>query len=121
MRSDRIYSILTALPAMMLIIGLLIYYRGQGAQEHGEPVMDEAQAIHGTFKGLSATNPHRGEGLYLWITTPERDRGIRITGDQADALMHYSEGEAIAVTAAPHIAGSRTLWLVTQEPVKGQP
>ena len=98
---------------MMLIVGLVIYYRGQGAEEHGEPLMEEAQQISGQFKGLSATNPHRGEGLYLWIKTSERDRGIRITQDQADDLESMREGEAIAVTVAPHVEGSRTLWLVS--------
>lgn len=98
---------------MMLIIGLVIYYRGQGAEEHGEPVLAERQQISGTFKGVSATNPHRGEGLYLWITTPQRDRGIRITSAQSEALTGYTEGDAIAVEVAPHIAGSRTLWLLS--------
>lgn len=110
MRSDRIYSILSAFPAMMLIAGLIYYYKHEGDETSGELLLAQSQEISGTFKGISAVNPNSRDQYYLWITTVERDRGARLMSDQAEKLATLAIGDALKVWVAPHVEGSKTLW-----------
>ncbi|RUM41847.1 MAG: hypothetical protein DSY80_08220, partial [Desulfocapsa sp.] len=111
MSSDRIYSILTAFPALMLIIGLVIYYKGESAQASGELILEQSQQIEGRVKGFSGLTPNSSK-YYFWVTTPQRDRGLRILPKQLDKLDKVlQKGQKVTVIAAPRIDQSRVLWV----------
>lgn len=111
MTSDRIYSILTAFPAMMLIVALYFYYSAENEQAGGELQLEQQQHIVGTFKGLSGTNINRSGQVFLWVTAADRDRGMRIDGWDADELVSLQKGDSLEVWAAPRVEGSRVLWV----------
>lgn len=110
MRSDRIYSILSAFPAMMLIGGLIYYYSNQGAETSGELIKEQSTELVGAFKGFSKVNPGAVNATYLWITTPKRDRGARLMDKQVDQLRNLQEGDPLRFLVAPRVEGSKTLW-----------
>lgn len=111
MRSDRIYSILSAFPAMMLIVGLIYYYKHEVDEAGGALLLEQSQRISGILKGVSGLNTNSSDQYYLWITTPERDRGARMLSEQLEKLERLNVGEALDVQVAPRVAGSKTLWV----------
>ncbi len=111
MSSDRIYSILTAFPAMMLIVGLIYYYKAEEDQATGELIVEQSEKIHGSFKGFSGVSPNSRQ-FYLWINTATRVRGFRILPGQLQALSSsFTVGQELVVWAAPRVEGSKTLWV----------
>ncbi len=110
MRSDRIYSILSAFPAMMLIGGLIYYYSNQSAETDGELIKEKTVELVGTFKGFSKVNPNSLNMTYLWITTPKRDRGARLMDKQVEKVRLLKEGDEMRFLVAPRVEGSKTLW-----------
>jgi len=115
MAKSRIHSVLTALPVLMLVGGLYIYYNGEQSQREGALLMAEAIELHGDFKGLSEVKSG-GEGQhYLWLIVEGRSRGVRLsvvdytTIQSADPPL--AQAQSIVVNAAPRVAGSRVLWL----------
>lgn len=110
MRSDRIYSILSAFPAMMLIGALIYYYSNQGAETSGELIKEQSTEFVGVFKGFSKVNPSSLNSSYLWITTAKRDRGARLMDKQVDQLRSLKSGDQLRLLVAPRVEGSKTLW-----------
>ena len=110
MRSDRIYSLLSAFPAMMLIGGLIYYYSNQSAETSGELIKERTTELVGTFKGFSNVSPNSINSSYLWIKTSTRDRGARLMDKQIDKLLSLSEGDDLRFLVAPRVEGSKTLW-----------
>lgn len=110
MRSDRIYSILSAFPAMMLIGGLIYYYSSQGAETSGELIKEQTIELVGSFKGFSKVNPNTLNTSYLWIKTEKRDRGARLMDKQLEKLRTLKKGDDLLLLVAPRVEGSKTLW-----------
>lgn len=111
MRSDKLYSLLSAFPAMLLIVGLTYYYMNQSAEMNGELLLDESREFAGQFKGVSAVNPGSSDQYYLWINTGSRNRGARMLEAQAERLDGVKDGQELVVTVAPRVKGSKTLWV----------
>ena len=109
-RRNPIESILFALPVIMLLTGVYLFYRGEGAESTGLPLFEHSIAVSGTFAGLSVVQSG-GEGRhYLWFDSDSRRRGPRLTALQARALSVLDTGDTIEVRMAPHVEGSSTLW-----------
>ena len=109
-RKNPIESILFALPVIMLVAGVYLFYRGEGAESAGAPLLEHSVSLSGVFAGLSVVQSG-GEGRhYLWFDSQERRRGPRVTALQASALSVLDTGDPIDVRMAPHVEGSTTLW-----------
>ena len=108
---NPVQSVITALPVLMLVAGLYIYFQKESQQTHGTPVMEEAIELSGLFTGLSATSGRH----YLWVEQGENSRPVRIRAEQVDALEGLDRGTAIDVTMAPSVAGSKTYWALSVE------
>lgn len=109
-RKHPVQSIVTALPVIMLLAGLFLFYRHESAEVDGAPLVERTQQIDGRFEGLSSV-ASGGEGRhYLWVLTDERRRGPRVTAAQARRLATLEKGDRLQVFMAPHVAGSKTLW-----------
>lgn len=111
-RRHPVEAVVTTLPFMMLLIGVVLFYRGEMAESAGAPVLAESVRVEGRFRSVSQV-ASGGEGRhYLWFDTERRLRGPRITADQAVRLeaAELADGAPIVVDMAPHVAGSTTLW-----------
>jgi hypothetical protein len=107
---NPIHSILTALPVIMLVVGLYVYYQGESEQSHGAPIRAESVDATGIFTGLSVVNSG-GEGRhYLWFEQEGKARGVRVQPAQARLLETLNRGEPIRLRIAPTVAGSTTFW-----------
>ncbi len=107
---NPIHSILTALPILMLIAGLYIYYRGESEQSHSAPIRVESVNAEGVFTGLSVVNSGSQGRHYLWFEQNGRARGVRVQPRQAQELGALTRGESIQVRMAPSVSGSTTYW-----------
>jgi len=107
---NRIHSVLIALPVLMLMIGLFIYFKGERAQNNGTPVLSEMVSRTGQFKTVSEVS---GIGLakyYLWYTVDDSSKGVRISAEQKEKLGALETGDELSLELAPNVAGSPTLW-----------
>lgn len=109
-QKNKIHSVLVALPVIMLIIGLTIYFRGESAQNNGVPVVEEMVSREGVFKSISEVSGIGTPKYYLWYTDSERSRGVRITWKQSETLAGIAKGDALKLDLAPRVVGSPTLW-----------
>ena len=107
---NKIHSILSALPLIMLIAGLWTYYSNERAQSYGSPILAESVAARGVFDGLSVVNSGGDGRHYLWFDDGTRKRGARIRAYQREALASLEPGDDISLQLAPTVSGSRTLW-----------
>lgn len=107
---SRIQSVLTALPVLMLVAGLYLFYRGESAQSHGAPIRAESVDVRGAFSGLSVVRSGAEGRHYLWFDDGTRARGARIRPVWREALEELSPGESISLDLAPTVPGSTTLW-----------
>lgn len=107
---NKIQSVLIALPFIMLIIGLFVYFRGESAQNNGEPVLSELISREGEFKSVSEVSGIGTAKHYLWYTDGDKTRGARITFGQVGKLNELSKGDKLELELAPRVEGSSTLW-----------
>ncbi len=107
---NPIHSILTALPILMLIVGLYIYYRGESEQSHSAPIRVESVNAEGVFTGLSVVNSGSQGRHYLWFEQDGKARGVRVQPLQAQELGALARGESIQIRMAPSVSGSKTYW-----------
>lgn len=107
---NKIHSILTALPVLMLVSGLYFYYRGESAQSAGSPILAESVETHGAYTGTSVVKSGAEGRHYLWFDDGTRVRGVRIRPAQRASLGALEPGDEIALRLAPTVSGSRTLW-----------
>ncbi|MFK7997460.1 MAG: hypothetical protein AB8B87_25265 [Granulosicoccus sp.] len=103
---NPVHSIITALPLIMLVIGLFIYYRGESRQTHSEPILAESVERTGIFTGLSATSGRH----YLWLETDGVAKGVRIKAEQVPQLEVLARDTPIEVKMAPSVHESPILW-----------
>lgn len=109
-QKNRIHSVLVALPVLMLIIGLFVYFRGESAQINGAPILSELVSREGQFKSVSEVSGIGKSRYYLWYTDSDRSRGVRISHSQQLVLNDLTLGDELMVEAAPTVEGSNTLW-----------
>lgn len=107
---NPIQSILTALPVLMLIAGLYIYFKGESEQSHSAPIRVESVDAEGVFTGLSVVKSGSQGRHYLWFEQDGKARGARVQPLQAEALGALTRGESIQVRMAPSVSGSKTYW-----------
>ena len=107
---SKIHSVLSALPLIMLIAGLWLYYSGERAQSYGSPILSESVAARGVFDGLSVVSSGGSGRHYLWFEDGTRKRGARIRSYQREALGSLRPGDDISLQLAPTVSGSSTLW-----------
>jgi len=94
----------------MLVAGLYLFYRSESAQTSGVPLLAEAVEVSGLFTGLSVIKSGGAGRHYLWLNANGRDRGPRITAQQATVLQSLDIGQPVLVRMAPTVKGSKTLW-----------
>jgi hypothetical protein len=107
---NPIHSILTALPVIMLIVGLYVYYKGESEQNEGAPIHAESMNITGVFTGLSVVKSGAQGRHYLWIEEDGSTRGVRLRPDQVQLMQELERGVETQLSIAPTISGSGTYW-----------
>ena len=107
---NPIHSILTALPVIMLVVGLYFYYKGESEQNLGAPIQSESQEIEGVFTGLSVVKSGSQGRHYLWIEEDGSTRGVRIRPDQVLLMEELERGVETQLSVAPTVSGSGTYW-----------
>ena len=109
---NPIHSILTALPVIMLVVGLYFYYQGESEQSDSPPIRAESVDAEGVFTGLSVVRSGSSGGRhYLWFEKDGKSRGVRIQEAQAQVLQSLSRDEPLTVRMAPSVSGSKTFWV----------
>ncbi len=112
---NRIHSVLTALPVIMLVVGLYVHYSGENAQISGQAITSESTTLEGIFNGLSRVKGSGSGKHFIWIETAARARGLRLTQQQSQRLQSLQKGSSISILAAPTVSGSTTLWVYQLE------
>ena len=107
---NPIHSVLTALPILMLVVGLYFYYQAESEQSQGAPIRVESVEAEGVFTGLSVVNSGSQGRHYLWFEQDGRARGVRVQPRQAQELGALTRGESIKLRMAPSVSGSTTYW-----------
>ena len=114
-KKNPIYSVITALPVIMLLVGLVFWYQGENAQQSGSPIIAESVTLNGQFNGVSKATA-AGEGqFFYWLIQNGDEKTLRISPDQYTQFSQGELGSQVSVTAAPTISGSATLWLLEVE------
>jgi len=114
---NPIESVLTALPLLMVIIGVGFYYYNERKQSGGDLYLEQTQHHIGDYVGLSQQGKSVKAQRILWFETADKkQRGARVNYQQAQRLLELQEdklqkGVAIELWAAPRVAGSAVLWL----------
>ena len=108
---NRVHSVLTALPFLMLIIGLVFYFRGESAQNNGTLILDQSIELVGDFKGLSKVSGIGTTKHFLWLVTSNGERGVRIKPMQTQLVQELQVGDSVQLDAAPTVEGSKTMWI----------
>lgn len=119
-RKNTIHSVLTALPVLMLVIGLIVFYRNEDAQTEQGPLRAASEQVSGRYAGVSVVRA-RGTGRhYLWLESTAVDggedtltrRGYRLSEKQAAAVREALVLEQTVIAeAAPTVEGSDTRWV----------
>jgi len=104
---NPVHAILTALPILMLVAGLYIYYRGESRQSHSAPILAESVETSGTFTGLSATSGRH----YLWLENDGVAKGVRIRTEQVPQLETLVRDMPVKLKIAPSVHESSTYWV----------
>ncbi len=107
---NPIHSILTALPVIMLVVGLYFYYQAESDQTTGAPIRAQSIQIQGVFTGLSVVKSGSQGQHFLWLEEHGKPRGVRVQPAQSAALEALTRGMPLMVNAAPTVPGSGTLW-----------
>jgi len=107
---NRIHSVLVALPVIMLIIGLVVYFKGESAQNNGTPILSELVVREGQFKSVSQVSGIGRAKFYLWYITDGRAKGVRVSFSQKQKLSELEKGDALSLEIAPSVVGSNVLW-----------
>ncbi len=115
-RRNTIHSVLTALPILMLLIGLWFAHNKESAQTAGAPLRAESVQVSGVYEGVSLVQAGGSGRHYLWLEVAVGNnsslRGYRLSLQQAQlAREQLKLQQTIVVDAAPTVQGSDTHWL----------
>ncbi len=110
---NKIHSILTALPLLMVIIGVAYYMHGEKRQAESELVMSESSQHDVVVDGLSVLKSVSGKGgkYYFWFQLDGDKRGARVSEADSEYLEHLTTGQQVIVSLAPTVPGSHIKWL----------
>ncbi len=122
-KKDKIHSVVTALPVIMLVAGLIYWYANGKNQRMMPPIQAEAVTLAGTFDGVAKEGNAGKEKYYFSLLQEGEPKSLRITSAQHEAFVDGAKGSAIEVIAAPTVSGASTLWVMSVEPkaVDGAP
>jgi len=111
-QKDKIQSVLTALPLLMLIIGVSYYYYSEGKQSDGAMIMEESRQVTASVEGISKIKALTGTGgkFFFWFETAGEKRGARVSQENAEILKELQIGDLVDIWLAPTVAGSKTMW-----------
>ncbi len=109
-QKNPIHSVLTALPVIMLVVGLYFYYQAESAQSEGSPIRAQSKTLQGIFTGLSVVQSGAEGRHYLWVTVNDKPRGVRIQPHHAEQLNTLPRNTQLNLKVAPTVQGSRTVW-----------
>ena len=112
-RKKKIHSELTALPLLMVIIGVIYYTLGEKRQAESELVMSESSQHDVVVDGLSVLKSVSGKGgkYYFWFQLDGDKRGARVSEADSEYLEHLTTGQQVIVSIAPTVPGSHVKWL----------
>lgn len=108
---NRIHSVLVALPVIMLVLGLFVYFRGESAQNNGTHLLDKLVYKEAQFKSVSEVSGFGKPKYYLWYNIDGSNKGARISFLQKSALGDLAAGDTLKLELAPTVEGSPTLWV----------
>lgn len=110
---NRIYSVVTALPVLMLLAGLFLFYRGEIRQSDGAPIRAEATVATGAHLGISVVRTGGRGQHFLWFDDDERGRrGVRVSEGNDRLLRPLLEvGDPLTLDIAPTVEGSTVPWV----------
>ncbi|MBX2824300.1 MAG: hypothetical protein KTR33_06195 [Gammaproteobacteria bacterium] len=124
MAKSRMHSVLTALPVIMLCVGIYVYFSGEKKQKTSPLIMAQAETLQGEYKGLTEVGSGSWSRHYLWVAVVGADgemrkRHARITDDEALYLtlpefteqVDLEKSQQVTVKAAPTVEGSGVLWV----------
>ena len=112
LQRNRTYAVISALPVLMLMIGLTFSYLSERRQSTGAPIESASVQLAGAFDGFTRVGIGAKRRHTLWLRTEERRRGVRVQQDEVGELRAtLSKGQGIVIDAAPSVEGSRTRWL----------
>lgn len=109
-QKNRIHSVLVALPVLMLMIGLFVYFKGERAQNNGAPILSELVNRTGEFKSVSEVSGIGRAKYFLWYSVEGSAKGVRINAEQKAKLAVLKTGDRLSLELAPTVEGSNTLW-----------
>jgi len=111
-QKDKIQSVLTALPLLMVIIGVSYYYYSEGKQSDGVMIMEESRQVTGKVEGVSKIKALSGRGgkFFFWFETEGEKRGARVSQENSEILKELQTGDSVDIWLAPRVAGSKTMW-----------
>lgn len=107
---NAIHSVITALPVIMLVAGLYLYYSAESEQSRNAPIRAESESVSAIFTGLSTINTGSQGRHYLWLDEDGSARGVRFQPDHADVLNTMARGVAVTLKIAPSVHESSTYW-----------
>ena len=112
-RKNRIYSVVSALPVLMLVAGLALFYVKERAQSGGAPIAAESSVATGAHRGISVVRSGGQGQHFLWFDDVERGRrGVRLTAEQDRMLKPLLEdGDPLTLDVAPTVEGSTVRWV----------
>lgn len=112
-RKSRIHSVLTALPLLMVIIGVSYHFSQEKQQRESQLLLDESIQMSGIVEGLSELQPLTGnQGKhFFWFESEGSKRGGRVTQANSLLLGGLPAGDPVDVWLAPTVPGSRTKWV----------
>ena len=113
-KRTRMQAVLTALPVLMLLVGLFYHWNKEKQQVQGSPIEASHQWLEGAYDRITPRTDKTGGKHYLWLRASERTRPIRITYEQKQWLLseNFSNGDSLTIKAAPTVEGSSVLWLI---------
>ncbi len=113
MAKSRIHSVLTALPVLMLMIGLGYYFHNERKERDGSPILTESRQVEARVDGLSvikALQANKPGKHYLWFLVDGQRRGARISEQASQLLESLQKDDEVVIALAPRVAGSKKMW-----------
>lgn len=114
-KKTRTQSVLTALPVLMLMAGLLYHWHTERQQTLSKPIVAAQETWQGVFDRITPRDDKVTGKHFYWVRIGERTRPVRVTYEQKVRLQAESvpPGSAVELIVAPTVEGSSVMWLVS--------